>query len=85
MAPVFFGQDMVSVSGYDEYEERRQIGWRLDVLRLIALAIFAVLTLPASTHAIAAAAHRHGLKPVKMVSAPVPLELGTSDEEPFAA
>src|SRR5688572_12029566 len=31
---------MESVSGYDEYEERRQIGRRLNVLRLIALAIF---------------------------------------------
>jgi penicillin-binding protein 2 len=29
-----------SINGYDEYEERRQIGRRLDVLRLIALAIF---------------------------------------------
>jgi len=31
---------MESLSGYDEYEERRQIGRRLDVMRLIALAIF---------------------------------------------
>lgn len=30
-------------------------------LKVIALAIFAVLTLPVSTHAIAAAAHRHGV------------------------
>lgn len=29
-------------------------------LKLLALAIFAVLTLPVCTHAIAAAAHRHG-------------------------
>ena len=29
-------------------------------LKLIALTIFAVLTLPVSTHTIAAAAHRHG-------------------------
>jgi len=34
---------MESVSGYDEYEERRQIGRRLDVPRLIALAIFLIL------------------------------------------
>jgi penicillin-binding protein 2 len=34
---------MESVSGYDEYEERRQIGRRLDVLLLIALAIFLLL------------------------------------------
>jgi len=31
------------------------------MLKLIALAIFAILTLPVSTHAIAAAAHRHGV------------------------
>ncbi len=30
-------------------------------LKLVALAIFAVLTLPVSTHAIAAAAYRHGI------------------------
>jgi multicomponent Na+:H+ antiporter subunit G len=30
-------------------------------LKLLALAIFAVLTLPVGTHAIAAAAHRHGI------------------------
>ena len=30
-------------------------------LKLIALALFAILTLPVSTHAIAAAAHRHGI------------------------
>lgn len=29
-------------------------------LKLLALAIFAVMTLPVGTHAIAAAAHRHG-------------------------
>ena len=34
---------MESVNGYDEYEERRQIGRRLDVLRLIALAIYPLL------------------------------------------
>jgi penicillin-binding protein 2 len=34
---------MESISGYDEYEERRQIGRRLDVLSLIALAIFLIL------------------------------------------
>jgi len=27
-------------TGYDEYEDRRQMGWRLEVLRLIALSIF---------------------------------------------
>ncbi|MCC7207144.1 MAG: monovalent cation/H(+) antiporter subunit G, partial [Anaerolineae bacterium] len=30
-------------------------------LKLVALALFAVLTLPVSTHAIAAAAYRHGV------------------------
>lgn len=30
-------------------------------LKLIALALFAILTLPVSTHAIAAAAHRYGI------------------------
>ncbi|HEX5083295.1 MAG TPA: penicillin-binding protein 2, partial [Blastocatellia bacterium] len=33
---------MKSISGYDEYEEDRQIGLRLDVLRLIALTIFLI-------------------------------------------
>lgn len=31
------------------------------MLKFIALALFAILTLPVSTHAIAAAAHRHGV------------------------
>ena len=39
-------------------------------LKLIALAIFAVLTLPVGTHAIAAAAYRHG----------VPLEKSVRDD-----
>jgi multicomponent Na+:H+ antiporter subunit G len=39
-------------------------------LKLVALAIFAVLTLPVGTHAIAAAAHRHG----------VPLEKSMRDD-----
>lgn len=30
-------------------------------LKLLALGVFALLTLPVSTHAIAAAAHRHGI------------------------
>jgi multicomponent Na+:H+ antiporter subunit G len=30
-------------------------------LKLLALAVFAILTLPVSTHAIAAAAYRHGI------------------------
>jgi hypothetical protein len=34
---------MESVSGYDEYEKYRQIGRRLDVLRLIAMAIYLLL------------------------------------------
>lgn len=36
-------------------------------LKLLALAIFAVLTLPVSTHAIAAAAYRHGIPMNKAV------------------
>jgi penicillin-binding protein 2 len=35
---------MGSVNGYDEHEERRQTGRRLDVLCLIALAIFLIFT-----------------------------------------
>lgn len=31
------------------------------MLKLLALALFAILTLPVGTHAIAAAAHRHGV------------------------
>jgi multicomponent Na+:H+ antiporter subunit G len=36
-------------------------------LKLLALAIFAVLTLPVGTHAIAAAAYRHGVLPTRSV------------------
>jgi multicomponent Na+:H+ antiporter subunit G len=55
-------------------------------MKVIALAIFAVLTLPASSHAIAAAAHRHGVKPTKKSLAHVPgIELGTVEEESYAA
>jgi multicomponent Na+:H+ antiporter subunit G len=36
-------------------------------LKLLALAIFAVLTFPVSTHAIAAAAYRHGIPMRKVV------------------
>lgn len=36
-------------------------------LKLIALAIFAILTLPVGTHAIAAAAYRHGNYKVNLV------------------
>jgi multicomponent Na+:H+ antiporter subunit G len=36
-------------------------------LKLLALAIFAVLTLPVGTHAIAAAAYRHGNYQAKLV------------------
>jgi multicomponent Na+:H+ antiporter subunit G len=39
-------------------------------LKLIALAVFAVLTLPVSSHAIAAAAHRHGVPMVRGKIAP---------------
>lgn len=36
-------------------------------LKLLALATFAILTLPVGTHAIAAAAHRHGIGMRKFV------------------
>lgn len=36
-------------------------------LKLLALAIFAILTLPVSTHAIAAAAYRHGVRMNRVV------------------
>ncbi len=36
-------------------------------LKLVALAVFAVLTLPVSTHAIAAAAYRHGVPMSKAI------------------
>lgn len=36
-------------------------------LKLLALAIFAILTLPVSTHAIAAAAYRHGVAMQRVV------------------
>lgn len=39
-------------------------------LKLLALALFALLTLPVSTHAIAAAAFRHGI-PMKTAAEPV--------------
>jgi multicomponent Na+:H+ antiporter subunit G len=60
-------------------------------LKLIALAAFAVLTLPVGTHAIAAAAHRHGvpmatrrtMRQVKLE--PVPAMGSTLDEELSAA
>lgn len=56
------------------------------IMKVFALAIFAVLTLPASAHAIAAAAHRYGLKPTRKIAAHAPaLELGTSEEETSAA
>ena len=38
--------------------------------KALALAIFAILTLPVSTHAIAAAAHRHGVPMSRKVAAP---------------
>jgi multicomponent Na+:H+ antiporter subunit G len=58
--------------------------------KVIALAIFAVLTLPASTHAIAAAAYRHGI-PIQSKSARKPaasvaaLDLNSAEEESYAA
>ncbi len=48
-------------------------------LKLLALGLFAVLTLPVGTHAIAAAAYRHGVMPSRairndMVTASEPLD-----------
>jgi multicomponent Na+:H+ antiporter subunit G len=57
--------------------------------KVIALAIFAVLTLPVSTHAIAAAAYRHGVpmqKAPRRSAAAVPsIGLGKQEEESYAA
>ena len=56
--------------------------------KVIALAIFAVLTLPVSTHAIAAAAYRHGVpvqKSIRKPSAVPALGLNKKEEESYAA
>lgn len=50
-------------------------------LKLLALAIFAVLTLPVSTHAIAAAAYRHGILPSQAVRDDMAAASDTLDEE----
>lgn len=53
-------------------------------LKVIALAIFALLTLPVSTHAIAAAAYRHGVpvtRKLVKVSKKRAIELGSKQEE----
>lgn len=58
-------------------------------VKLIALAVFALLTLPASTHAIAAAAHRHGVpmqsKSVRKPKAMPSIDLSPTEEESYAA
>lgn len=58
-------------------------------VKLIALALFALLTLPASTHAIAAAAHRHGIpmhpKTARKPNAVRSLDLTPAEEESYAA
>lgn len=59
-------------------------------LKVIALAIFAVLTLPVSTHAIAAAAYRHGVPmrqkvSKKAVSSVPAMDLPKTEGESYAA
>ena len=49
-------------------------------LKVAALAIFCILTLPVSTHAIAAAAYRHGVP----MAHPVRDDLAASDKSPAA-
>lgn len=53
-------------------------------LKLLALAIFAILTLPVSTHAIAAAAHRHGNYEA-MLSRDDLADLAVSEVQPASA
>jgi len=57
--------------------------------KVIALAIFAVLTLPVSTHAISAAAYRHGVPmtqgPVKPVTNEAGVTVLNSEEESWVA
>ncbi len=55
-------------------------------LKVIALGIFAVLTLPVSTHAIAAAAYRHGIPMYRTVprEAVVLVDM-EAEQEPYAA
>lgn len=50
--------------------------------KALALGIFAILTLPVSTHAIAAAAHRHGVPMSRKVTAPA--ADGAANDEAYA-
>jgi multicomponent Na+:H+ antiporter subunit G len=50
--------------------------------KALALAIFAILTLPVSTHAIAAAAHRHGVPMSRKAAAPA--TDSTANDEAYA-
>ncbi len=52
--------------------------------KALALAIFAILTLPVSTHAIAAAAHRHGV-PMTRKRAMAVNDVVSAEEEAYAA
>lgn len=49
-------------------------------LKLLALAIFAVLTLPVSTHAIAAGAYRHGVPLNRVVRDDIAIRVETLDK-----
>jgi multicomponent Na+:H+ antiporter subunit G len=59
------------------------------ILKVIALAIFAILTLPVSSHAIAAAAHRHGVPMTEGVTqakiAEPSIHIINSEEESWVA
>ena len=50
----------------------------------LALAIFAILTLPVSTHAIAAAAHRHGVPMSRKVSVSSLSDVASMEDEVYA-
>jgi multicomponent Na+:H+ antiporter subunit G len=52
--------------------------------KALALGIFAVLTLPVSTHAIAAAAYRHGVPMSGKTPSPMPGDTPKPEEEVYA-
>lgn len=52
-------------------------------LKAIALAIFAFLTLPVSTHAIAAAAHRHGVPMISRKAVGKSIDVAPSDASQY--
>jgi multicomponent Na+:H+ antiporter subunit G len=54
-------------------------------LKLVALALFAVLTMPVASHAIAAAAHRHGVPMLRVRREGRPVSLPIAEGERHAA